>query len=877
MKKFKFNQLKISTQLILVITLMVSIIIIGLAIVIGYRVDLIANKNANVIAIETANRYASIIQSELAIPLDEARALAHFFEAIVNTPEINITREATNLILKQFIEKNPNFLGVWSIFEPHVYDEHDDETVTETGHHDHSERFLPYWTRDSEGQGIATTLPDYDTPGVGDFYLIPKQRQQESVIEPYFRSINGISTFMTSLAVPIFSVDHHFIGVVGIDLDLLHLQKIIEQKQVGDFAGSYLTAFSTQGTTIASSYEQYFSKPVKDITDSSLLVENVIKNKSFLIERESKSLEQLVVTYGVLIHIGLTDMHWLVTANIPINELTIESQKLLYSIGFISLIAIAMVTLFLYLLSHTWSKPLAKLITVANTIAGGHLQTKINVVGSQEVSQLSQALTTMQTQLNQNITEQQRIMNEALRINQALDNVPTHVLISDRKHKIIYANQSIIRLLKTMEAAIQTKFTDFKVKDLIGMPINFLHQNEDEMRQQLKNVRTTYRTALRIEAFTLEVITTPIIDYAGNQLGWVTELSNRTTEIAIEQEVNAVMYAASQGDFEQRIDIRSKNGFFKNLSEVINSTLDYNKQLIDELIIVFAALAQGNLTSTITKKYAGSLEYLKNDVNTTIEKLTEVIQSIQETAGSVNNAAREISQGNMSLSQRIEEQAASLEQTAASMEEMTNTVEKNTDSANHAMKLVSKAREQAQLGSEVIQAMVQAISAISESSKQVTAIVGVIDSIAFQTNLLSLNAAIEAARAGEQGRGFAVVATEVRNLAQRTAEYAKQIRLLTEENVHKITEGTRLADQSGETLTNIVVAVKKVNDIIVEIATAGQEQLFGIKQVNKAVVQMDEITQQNAALVEETAATSESMYEQVERLKTDIAFFVIKN
>ncbi len=876
MEKITFSQLKISTQLIFVTTLVVSIVIIIVSAVISYHVDIIASKNANVIATETANRYASLIQAELEVPLDEARALANFFEAVVTIPEINLTREMADLILKQFIEKRTNFLGVWLIFEPHIYDDEDTETAHDAIH-DHSKRFLPYWTRNLQGKAIVTAMSDYDTSGKGDFYQIPKQRQQESIIEPYFRSVNGVPTLVTSLVVPIFDVNHQFIGAAGIDMDLNSLQNKIREKQIGGFAYSYLTAFSTQGVTIASSHEQYFSKPVQEITDSQLLIDNILKNQPFTIERESKSLKQSVVTYGVSINIGKTDTHWLVTANIPVKELTVESSKLLNLINFISLIAILTVALLLYFFSRTLSKPLTKLVTIANAIANNQLDTQINVTGSQEVSQLSRAFATMQTHLNQYINEQQRVVNEALRINQALDNVPTHVLISDPNHNIIYANQSVMRLFKKMETVIKNQISDFKVENLIGMPIYFLYPNQDEMCQQLKNRHTTCQNRLHIEHFVLEITVTPIINNIGEQLGWVMELGNRTTEIAIEQEVNAVMTAASQGDFNQRIDIKNKNGFLKNLSEIINSTLDYNNQLIDELSVTFAALARGDLTNVITKTYTGALEQLKSDVNMTVGKLTEVMHTIQETAESVNNSAREISQGNMSLSQRIEEQAASLQQTTASMEEMTVTVQRNTDSGNQAMILVKQAQERAKAGNEVIQTMVKAILDIDESSKQITDIVSVIDSIAFQTNLLALNAAIEAARAGEQGRGFAVVATEVRNLAQRTAEYAKQIRVLTEANVYKIAEGTRLAEQSGKTLENIVVAVKKVNDIVVETVTAGQEQLFGIKQVNKAIIQMDEITQQNAALVEETAATSESMYEQVERLKNDIAFFVIAN
>ncbi len=204
---------------------------------------------------------------------------------------------------------------------------------------------------------------------------------------------------------------------------------------------------------------------------------------------------------------------------------------------------------------------------------------------------------------------------------------------------------------------------------------------------------------------------------------------------------------------------------------------------------------------------------------------------------------------------------------------MTSTVQQNADNSSQAAQLANSARERATQGGTVVGSAIQAINEINQSSKKITDIIGVIDEIAFQTNLLALNAAVEAARAGEQGRGFAVVATEVRNLAQRSAAAAKEIKGLIQDSVTKVQEGTRLVNKSGETLGEIVIAVKKVSDIIAEIAAAGQEQSSGINQVNKVISQLDEMTQQNASLVEEAAAASESMNQQAKALKQQVSFF----
>jgi methyl-accepting chemotaxis protein len=254
-------------------------------------------------------------------------------------------------------------------------------------------------------------------------------------------------------------------------------------------------------------------------------------------------------------------------------------------------------------------------------------------------------------------------------------------------------------------------------------------------------------------------------------------------------------------------------------------------------------------------------------------KIMRIVSRIIESSSSVSIAAEEIAQGNLNLSQRTEEQAASLEETTASMEEMTGTVQQNTDNAQQATQLALSASERAEEGGAVVGMAVAAMTEINTSSKKVADIIGVIDDIAFQTNLLALNAAVEAARAGEQGRGFAVVATEVRSLAQRSAAAAKEIKGLIQDSVNKTEEGTNLVNESGKTLDDIVMAVKKVSDIIVDIAAASKEQLVGIQQINKSVAQLDDITQQNAALVQQAAVASESMKEQAKNLKDHISFF----
>ncbi|MCP1374197.1 methyl-accepting chemotaxis protein [Dyella lutea] len=302
------------------------------------------------------------------------------------------------------------------------------------------------------------------------------------------------------------------------------------------------------------------------------------------------------------------------------------------------------------------------------------------------------------------------------------------------------------------------------------------------------------------------------------------------------------------------------------LSRSIIGTLAYAGKIAREI-------AQGKLGHNIQVNRKDELGELLDAFRTMDLRLSSIVSEVRSGSGEVSTAAQQIARGNDDLSQRTQEQASSLEETASSMEEMTSTVKQNAENASHANQLARGAREQAERGGEVVTQAVVAMKAINESSRKISDIVSLIDEIAFQTNLLALNAAVEAARAGEQGRGFAVVATEVRNLAQRSANAAKEIKGLIKDSAEKVHNGTTLVDQTGKSLAEIVDSVKKVTDIVAEIAAASAEQSAGIDQVNHAVMQMDEMTQQNAALVEQAAAAARAMQEQAGELSQQVGFF----
>ena len=288
---------------------------------------------------------------------------------------------------------------------------------------------------------------------------------------------------------------------------------------------------------------------------------------------------------------------------------------------------------------------------------------------------------------------------------------------------------------------------------------------------------------------------------------------------------------------------------------------------------VLGALAKGDLTQEVTTEYSGVFRKMKDDANGTMRNLHQIILSLQESAAAITAAAGGVASGNFDLAQRTEEQSASLEETAASMEQITATVKQNADNARHANELATAASQVAIKGGSVVSQVVTTMDSITESSKKVVDIIGVIENIAFQTNILALNAAVEAARAGEQGRGFAVVASEVRNLAHKSASAAKEIKSLIGASVERVEVGSRLVDSAGKTMEEIVTAVARVTEIMGDIAVASREQSTGIEQVNLAVTQMDQVTQQNAALVEKVSTQAESMQSQATALSETVAQF----
>ncbi|WP_409461367.1 methyl-accepting chemotaxis protein [Stenotrophomonas maltophilia] len=528
--------------------------------------------------------------------------------------------------------------------------------------------------------------------------------------------------------------------------------------------------------------------------------------------------------------------NWVVSSGVYLDD--VQKQALVFT----AIMAVAGGVLVLIVLALSWvignriARPLKQATAVAEGIARGKLDSHIGPQPHDEPGRLLEAMSGMQQQLHAVINGQREMA---------------------RRHESGELSYRIDARAFPGEYGLMVQETNA----LVGSHVQTLHDVLDVVQQ-----------------YAVGDLSRDIARYPGEKAAMTTTVDTVKANLGrINAEIKQLASAAAEGDFSRRGDAQRFDHDFRLMLENLNAMMAVSDDNLGKLSQLLSAIAEGDLTARMHGDYQGVFARMRDDANATVAQLTQIVGQIQASASSITLAAGEIASGNSDLSRRTEQQAANLEETAASMEELTSTVRQNAEHARQANQLAIGAHGVASQGGEVVGQVVTTMSAIEASSKKIAEIISVIDGIAFQTNILALNAAVEAARAGERGRGFAVVASEVRTLAQRSAAAAKEIKGLIDDSVGKVAEGSSLVHQAGSTMGEIVASVQRVTDIMAEISAASQEQSAGIEQVNQTVVQMDETTQQNAALVEEATAAARAMEDQAAQLADAVAIFRLDN
>ena len=580
--------------------------------------------------------------------------------------------------------------------------------------------------------------------------------------------------------------------------------------------------------------------------------------------------------------IGIDPVHWFNTITIKIDLLKKVEDRLaadlvglaeslqesartaFYGFGVLALALTAFTLGFVVFLVRGITRPLGAMVGAMDRLAAGEAVEIPAADRGDEIGDMARAL----SQIHETGAR-------AARVQSALDDVSSMIVLIDADHRISYANKAASRYAEEQGKTLRTAQPGFPTDGLAGCDFDSCHNDPSLTRHALRDLEREHRTRFEMGGRTFDAVANPVVVGANQRVGTVVEIADMTHQLAIEQEISDLVAAAAAGDFGHRIDQGDKEGFMLALGTGINQLADTVEKGLHEVVAVFHAMAEGDLSRRMSGEYQGAFLRLKEDSDQMAARLADIATRIIESTEAVKTAAAEISEGTNDLAQRSEHQASSLEQTAAAMQELSATVRQNAGNAQQANQLAMAARQSADQGGQVARSAVEAMTGIESSSRQITEIVGMIEEIAFQTNLLALNAAVEAARAGDAGRGFAVVAQEVRSLAQRTSQASKDIKGLINASNKQVSHGVSLVNEAGTVLGEIVVGVKKVADIVSEIAAASREQSTGLDDVNAAVSRMDEMTQQNAAMVEESTAAAQSLANQAEELLRLVAFFKI--
>jgi methyl-accepting chemotaxis protein len=540
-------------------------------------------------------------------------------------------------------------------------------------------------------------------------------------------------------------------------------------------------------------------------------------------------------------------------------------RQLAFRFLMVALVLLAVLTAGALLLGRRFARPLVRMAAAVGQLAADKA-VEIPALGRRdEIGQLARSLELIH-----------RRGVEAIRVKAALDTSQSSTMLADNDGTIVYANAAMVRLLRSLEPTLRRTVPDLDAAAIVGQSIDRLHENPAHQRAILAQATGVYGDMARIGEHTLSLTYSPVLDGAGARIGTVVEWMDCTPWLAAEEQIADVVRSAAAGDFSGRVPLDGMSESMRAVAEGLNQVSSMVESAVLEFAGTLEGLAHGDLTRRIEGEHRGCFATFKRNLNDTLDRLASIVTSIQATASEIKTAASEINAGADDLAKRNEQQASSLEETARTTRELASSVEHGAQRSAEANRLAREARQLAEQGRMVVAEAIAAMGKVEQASVRTGDITLIIQEIASETKLLAFNAEVEAEHAGEKGRGFAVVAQEVGTLADRSRDAAKDIKGLIENNNREIKEGVALFKNAGEVLEHIFDKSQQVDDRIGEISTAARQQALGIKEMSQTVAHMDGITQSNAGLAEESAASSRSLAERIADLQQQIGFFTIR-
>jgi methyl-accepting chemotaxis protein len=579
---------------------------------------------------------------------------------------------------------------------------------------------------------------------------------------------------------------------------------------------------------------------------------------SIAVGRDMNGVEALVAAAPI----EVMGRNWAVVVTRPMAAIQQGVMELVYWIVMISTGMLLVMMLLAAFAARTVTTPLTRLSAAIGSLARGESADIPGLAREDEIGDLARSLQVVHA-----------AGMDAARIRSSLDKANVNLLVTDSSNAYVYASGAALAYFREHAAQIRNSNPDFNPDAIVGSNHEAMcrYLGIDSVTQASNGAGSATRSSFGSR--TIDLTTIPVRDERNAYLGATVEWRDVTDELRTATEVARIVSAAAVGDFTQRVSLDGKSGPMREIADGLNQISNTIETAIATIAESLAHLSQGDLTYRSQHQLIGSFEQLQVNVQATFDRLTETMTTIQATAEEVANAASEINAGSNNLAQRTEQQATSLEETAATTEQLAASVKQTAESSRRATELAQEASTVAAKGGAIASDAVDAIGRIERASQQIAEIVGVIDDIAFQTNLLALNAAVEAARAGEAGKGFAVVASEVRTLAQRSGQAARDIKGLIANSGQEVADGVRLVHGAGEALQQIVDAASRVSTTVADISSATAEQANGIEDMSQTVAHLDEMTQQNSAMAEQSAAAADGLQQQIATLRSLAASF----